>query len=89
LRGLEEKYELAEPVADDLYDYTPMEREQKGIQSLPHDLYAAVQKAHNSELLRDTLGDDVLDTLIETKLHEYDSYRLHVSQREIEESINL
>jgi glutamine synthetase len=66
-----------------------MEREQRGIQSLPHDLYDAAQKASKSELLRETLGAGVLDKLIETKLNEYDAYRLHVSQREIEESINL
>jgi glutamine synthetase len=89
LRGVEEKYDLAEPVADDLYHYTPMQREQKGIESLPHDLYDAVQKASHSELLRETLGSDVLDKLIETKLNEYESYRLHVSHREIEESLNL
>jgi glutamine synthetase len=89
LRGVEQKYELAEPIADDLYHYTPMQRQQKGIDSLPHDLYDAVQSASNSDLLRETLGDTVLDKLIETKLNEYDAYRLHVSHREIEESINL
>ena len=39
--------------------------------------------------LRATLGDDVLDKLLETKLEEYDGYRLHVSHREFDESINL
>jgi glutamine synthetase len=89
LKGIEERYELSEPVSDDLYHYTPMERQQRGIQSLPHDLYDAVQKASKSELLHETLGKDVLDKLVETKLNEYDAYRLHVSSREIQESINL
>ncbi|MFQ5743953.1 MAG: glutamine synthetase family protein, partial [Acidobacteriota bacterium] len=89
LKGIDGSYELSDPVTDDLYQYTPLEREQQGIESLPHDLYDAVQKATGSELLRQTLGDKVLDKLLETKLNEYDAYRLHVSHREIEENINL
>jgi len=89
LNGLDEELPLAEPVTDDLYHYTPLQREQQGIESLPHDLYDAVQAAANSDLIRSTLGGHVLDKLLETKLEEYDTYRLHVSHREFEESINL
>jgi glutamine synthetase len=89
LDGLDEKMKLAEPVVEDLYHFTPLQREQQGIESLPHDLYDAVQEAAASPLMRATLGDHVLDKLLETKLEEYDLYRLHVSNREIEESINL
>ena len=89
LKGLDGGYALAEPVTDDLYHYTPMQREQQGIESLPHDLYDAVQAAAESEMLRATLGEDVLEKILETKLDEYDGYRLHVSNLEIEQSINL
>lgn len=89
LEGIENEYECPDPVTDDLYGYTPMQRQEQGIESLPHDLYAAVKAARDSELLRKTLGDHVLDKLLETKMAEYDAYRLHVSSREIEESINL
>ncbi len=89
LEGLDKKLSLADPVADDLYHYTPLQREQQGIESLPHDLYDAVQATAASELMRRTLGNDVLDKLLETKLEEYEGHRLHVSNREFEESINL
>jgi len=89
LKGLDDKMPLAAPVTDDLYDYTALEREQKSIESLPHDLYDAIQAAARSELLRETLGTEVLDKLLETKLVEYEGHRLHVSQREFEEGINL
>jgi glutamine synthetase len=89
LSGLDEELPLADPVTDDLYHYTPLQREQQGIESLPHDLYDAVQAAGNSDLIRSTLGGHVLDKLLETKLAEYDTYRLHVSHREFDESINL
>ena len=89
LKGLDDKLPLAEPVVDDLYDYTALQREQQGIESLPHDLYDAVQATAGSAVIRATLGDEVVDKLLETKLEEYDGYRLHVSNRELEESINL
>ena len=89
LQGLEDELPLADPVTDDLYKYTSVQREQQGIDSLPHDLYDAVQAVASSEVVRATLGDHVLDKLLETKLAEYDGYRLHVSHREFDESINL
>ena len=89
LKGLDDELPLADPVIDDLYCYTPLQREQQGIDSLPHDLYDAIQAAISSEVVRATLGDDVLDKLLETKLEEYEGYRLHVSHREFDESINL
>ncbi len=89
LKGLNDKLPLADPVTDDLYAYTPLEREQKKIESLPHDLYDAIQAAAGSELIRETIGAEVLEKLLETKLGEYEGHRLHVSQREFEEGINL
>ncbi len=89
LKGLDEEMPLADPVVDDLYHYTPLQREQQGIESLPHDLYDAVHAAAGSAVMRETLGDHVLDKLVETKLEEYDAHRLHVSFKEFEESINL
>lgn len=89
LEGLDNKLPLADPVTDDLYVYTPAQLEAAGIGSLPHDLFDATQAAAGSDLLRATLGDEVLDKLVETKLAEFDGYRLHVSNREIEESIKL
>jgi len=89
LEGIDNGYECPDPVTDDLYGYTPMQRQEQGIDSLPHDLYGAVQAARDSRLLHETLGDHVVENLLETKMAEYDSYRLHVSRREVEQSINL
>lgn len=89
LQGLDDKLPLADPVIDDLYHYTPLQREQQGIDSLPHDLYDAVHAAASCAVVRATLGDEVLEKLLETKRAEYDGYRLHVSHREFDESIHL
>ncbi len=89
LDGLGKSLPLRDPNTEDLYDLSAGERADRSIDALPHDLYDAVQCAAESELLRDTLGEDVLAKLVETKLAEYDGYRLHVSSLELEESLKL
>ncbi|MGD2155111.1 MAG: glutamine synthetase family protein, partial [Gemmatimonadales bacterium] len=68
LDGLERELQLPEPMTQDLYELSAVERERLGVQSLPHDLYEAVQVAEKSDLLRKTLGEDVLNKILETKL---------------------
>lgn len=89
LDGIDRKLELRDPNPEDLYHLSPSERVEKGIDALPHDLYDAVEEASSSELLRGLLSDGVLDKLVETKLNEYDAYRLAVTQRELAESLKL
>ena len=87
--GLDKKTVLREPRQEDLYDLSATERAEFGIDALPHDLHDAVKCAVSSDLLRDAIGEGVLEKLAATKLSEYDGYRLHVSQRELEESLKL
>ena len=89
LKGIDEKYEVPSPSNIDLYQLSTLEREQQEIEALPHDLYDAVLCAKDSELLYEVLGEEVLKKLVETKLSEYDGYRLQVSNRELEEHLHL
>lgn len=89
LDGIDRKLAVPEPMSIDLYGLTPMEREEMGINSLPHDLFEAVKVAEGSQFLKDALGEGVLRKLVETKVLEADKYRLHVSSLEMEESLVL
>ena len=89
LDGLERELPLRAPSPEDLYDLSAMDRVEKGIEALPHDLFDAVECARGSDLLREALGTKVVDKLVQTKIDEYDGYRLHVSNRELEESLKL
>jgi glutamine synthetase len=80
---------VPEPMTIDLYSLTPMERDEMGINSLPHDLFEAVKVAEGSSFLEEVLGEDVHRKLIETKLLEADKYRLYVSPMELEEHMVL
>ncbi len=89
LDGMARTLEPPEPMSIDLYSLTPMERDEMGINSLPHDLFEAVRVAEGSDFLKSALGEEVLRKLIETKVVEADKYRLHVSSLEIREHMVL
>jgi glutamine synthetase len=89
LDGLQRKLPVPDPMTLDLYELTPVERERLGVESLPHDLYAAIQMAEGSELLRDCLGDDVLNKLLETKLADFEKFRLYISPLDLERHMEL
>ncbi|MGH7544629.1 MAG: glutamine synthetase family protein [Gemmatimonadota bacterium] len=89
LEGLDRKLALPDPMTRDLYRLTPVEREHLKIHSLPHDLYEAIQVGERSELLRSTLGADVVDKLVETKLGDFEKFRTYISPRDLQQHLDL
>ena len=84
LEGVEKKYELPDPIEEDIYEMNPAERKAHGIIDLPGNLYAAILETEKSELVKKVLGDHVFNKFIENKKIEWDQYRTHVSQFELE-----
>ena len=62
---------------------TNKEREKLGIQSLPSTLEEAIQITEQSKLVRDTLGEHIFEMLLANKHVEWDQYRIHVSEYEV------
>jgi glutamine synthetase len=84
LKGVEKGYELPPPVEEDIYEMSEEARKKHGIESLPGNLLEAIQLTEKSELVRETLGDHIFQKFIENKKIEWDQYRTHVSQFELE-----
>jgi glutamine synthetase len=84
MEGIEKKYELPDPIEEDIFEMNPAERKAHGITDLPGNLYAAILEAEKSELVRKVLGDHIFDKFIENKKIEWDKYRTHVSQFELD-----
>ncbi len=84
LKGIEKGYKLPEPVETDIYEMDEKARADAGITSLPGSLYEALQIVQESALVRETLGDHVFEKFIENKKVEWDRFRTHVSQYEID-----
>ena len=89
LDGLDNESECPEPFSRDLYALTPMERAELDIESLPHDLHDAVEYAERSSFLEETLGSDVHQKLVETKISESEKFRLQISPKDLEEHLVL
>jgi glutamine synthetase len=89
LKGIEDGYELPDPIEEDIYEMDEAAREKAGIDSLPGNLFEAIQEIEKSELVRETLGDHIFDKFVENKKIEWDHYRTHVSQFEIEKYLPI
>ncbi|RYJ05933.1 MAG: glutamine synthetase, partial [Actinomycetales bacterium] len=79
LKGIEEDYELPREAEDDVWALTERERKSLGIEPLPKSLYEAIAVAESSELLAETLGEQVFDFFLRNKRAEWEEYRGQVS----------
>ena len=84
LEGIENGDTLPPPAQANVYQMSDEERDELGIETLPGSLWEAVQATENSELVRKALGEHVFRSFIRNKKIEWDRYRSHVTDYEIE-----
>lgn len=84
LEGIEKEYPCPDPVEENVFEMTEAERTRRGISTLPGSLFEAIETAEESVLLRRTLGDHVFKSLIANKKFEWDRYRTHVTDFELD-----
>jgi glutamine synthetase len=89
MKGVEKKYVLPEPVEEDIFEMDEKARDKAGITSLPGSLYEALALVSKSKLVRETLGDHIFQKFMENKKVEWDRFRVHVSQYELERYLPL
>jgi glutamine synthetase len=84
LAGIENNYELPDPVEEDIYGMGGPDRKSRNIRSLPGSLYEAILECEKSELVRDAIGDHIFQKFIENKKIEWEMYRTQVTSYELE-----
>ncbi|MCE5203866.1 MAG: glutamine synthetase family protein [Coriobacteriales bacterium] len=89
LDGIEKGLELPADVTDDVYEMTDEERAARQISTLPGDLDEAIVEMAASELVRETLGDQVFEYILRNKRAEWMDYHTRVTPFEIEEYLPL
>lgn len=89
LKGIEDNLELPPEATDNIYEWTPEERERAGIQALPGDIEGAILAFEQSELMREALGDHIFEYLIRNKKAEWDAYRALVTSWELERYLEI
>ncbi len=83
LEGIENEYELADPIEENIFEMSSEEREQRGITSLPMNLSDAISLTENSQLVRKALGDHIFDSFVKNKKIEWEQYRIQVTEYEL------
>jgi glutamine synthetase len=89
LDGVEKGLTLAEPVEESLFEMDAATIASKGIKELPGTLGEALDELERDEVIREALGDHVLDHFLEAKRAEWDEYRTQVSDWEVERYLEL
>jgi len=83
LEGIEQGYELPDPMETNLYHLTADQRRERGIVSLPETLGEAIDELSRSEVARKALGPHIFDRYIELKRKEWDEYRVQLTEWEM------
>lgn len=89
LKGVEEGLELEPPRENDIYEMHDEEREKAGIVSLPTDLKEATNNFKKSALMKELLGEDLHQKLVENKEIEWDNYRIQVTDYELKKYLPI
>jgi glutamine synthetase len=89
LEGIEQGYELPDPMETNLYHLTQEQRRERGIVSLPETLGEAIDELAASELARKALGPHIFDRYVELKRGEWDDYRVQLSQWEFDKYLSV
>jgi glutamine synthetase len=84
LDGVENKLTPPKQILSSIFEMTPAERTEAGIDNLPGDLEEALDLFEKSELAKQTLGDHIFSKYLEEKRSEWNEYRMRISGWELD-----
>jgi glutamine synthetase len=87
LKGIEEGYELPAEADSDVFNMSNAERRALGYQALPSSLDRALLIMEESELVAETLGEQVFNYVLLNKRREWAGYRAQVTPFELEANL--
>ena len=89
LHGINKKYKAPKPVEENVYNYDQSKLFKKHIETLPHSLWSAISHLKNSKVMKEGLGEYMFKNYIEAKTKEWDDYRTHVTDWEIDRYLEV
>lgn len=89
LKGIEEGYELPAEAEDNVWQLSDVERRALGYNQLPASLDHAVSIMEDSELVAETLGEQVFNYVLLNKRREWNEYRAQVTPYELESNLKI
>ncbi len=85
LEGIQKQLEPPAAVEQNIYEMDLAARQIQGIESLPENLYEAIQELRKDELIQDALGEHIYSRFVLAKMKEWESYSSRVYDWEINE----
>src|SRR5690606_41495787 len=89
LKGIEEEYELPEAAEDNVWALSPSERRALGYRALPSSLEEAIELMEASDLVAETLGEQVFRYVLANKKREFEQYRSQVTDLELKTTFDV
>jgi glutamine synthetase len=89
LKGIEEGYELPAEAEDNVWNLTDSERRALGYSALPASLDHAAAIMEGSELVAETLGEQVFNYVLLNKQREWSAYRSQVTPFELQSNLEM
>ncbi len=89
LKGIEEGYELPAEAEDNVWELSDAERRALGYNQLPASLDHAVSLMEDSELVAETLGEQVFNFVLLNKRQEWREYRAQVTPYELKSNLEM
>ena len=84
LDGIKNQIDPPAPADTNIYHLTDKERKKMKIDALPGSLLEAIDSMEKSNVARDALGEHIFNEFIGAKRHEWDEFRVQVTQWEID-----
>jgi len=89
LKGIEEGYELPSEAEDNVWELSDAERKALGYSQLPASLDHALALMEESELVAETLGEQVFNFVLLNKRQEWREYRSQVTPFELKSNLEM
>jgi glutamine synthetase len=89
LKGIEEGYELPPEAEDNVWSLSDTERRALGYTPLPASLDHAIEYMERSELVAETLGEQVFNYVLLNKRQEWKDYRAQVTPFELRKNLEM
>jgi len=88
LEGIKDNLKAPAPVNKNIFAMSDEQMSDLGVDSLPANLYDALQEFKTSSLVKDVLGEHIFEVYYDYKMKEWDGYRTAVHPWEIEQYIS-
>ncbi|MDK2880102.1 MAG: glutamine synthetase, partial [Thermoanaerobacteraceae bacterium] len=89
LDGIKNKMDPGPQTFNNIYDMTPVERLEAGIEMLPGSLKEALDYLSQDEVIKEALGPHVYEHFVKAKLIEWDIYRIQVHKWELDQYLGI